>query len=206
MIKSAVPFLGAFSLYSSAASGAEVSLIKGFYQSSKVDDGLESTTLSFGGRYSDYMTATSAWFGEGSLQLKSYSADSNEPDDSNDIEVSGGLKYFLSPITSTITPYGYAKAGFVKKSDNLSWSPVSTVWYETTGLRYSASIGLRFKFSDSFFMEIETELFESYLGAKRVRHEKTPTGDTESKSTVTDLFIDSQGYVAVAEIILGMEI
>ncbi|MEZ4743970.1 MAG: hypothetical protein R3B45_16235 [Bdellovibrionota bacterium] len=173
------------------AQAAEISLIKAFYQSSKVTDGLDTTNITLGGRYSDYTSAKMAWYGDFALALKSYSADSNEPGNMTDIHLGGGVRYYFSRMSEKITPY-LAGGGYYKsETSKPNWSPASTTWTEEKGIYYRGDVGLRLDFSPEFFFEIEIALFDSPLSAKTSMINKTDAGETKVSTDEVYLYADT---------------
>jgi hypothetical protein len=191
---------------SSVATSAEVSLINGFYKSEKVTDGLETTVIQLGGRYTDYLSARMAWFANVTLALKTYSASANEPESMNDIELGGGAKQFFPRLSEKLTPYVSAGASYKTLSGQPSWSSASTSWSEESGIYYRGDLGLRLNFDENAFIELETNIFNSALTAKEKRVVKTPTSKNESTVDRVELFVDSVGSFNNVTISAGMKI
>ena len=199
--------VAALSGVSSSLSAAELSLMKGFYQSTKVRDGLETTNISLGARFLDGMGGKMAWYGDFSLSLKSYSAPSNEPGNKTDINVGGGVRMKLAPLTEKITPYISGGLFYKTETVDLVWSPVATTWKQESGLFYNGGLGMHFLLSTDFFMDLESNLFTSALAGKETTTTKaTPGGETKVEVDRTDLFVNTVGAFDKTTVALGIKL
>jgi hypothetical protein len=190
---------------SNHAFAGEISLMKGFYQSSKERDGLESTNISLGARYLDSMGGKMAWYVDFSLGIKSYSAPSNEPGNQTDINGGGGVRMKMPALTEKIIPY--IAGGLFYKSETTApnWSPTATTWNQESGLFYGGALGLHFLLATDFFMDLESNLFTSALAGKVTNIHKTPTGETKGETDSTDLFVDTTGAFDKTTVALGLK-
>lgn len=189
----------------------DLSLISGIYKSEDVDNGVESSELSVGGRYvmnqnPDYYDL--AFYAQGSMAIKSYSG-TNSPSNSTDITLEGGARYYFRPITETLIPYGSAGIGLMNKTVVTDSDSTKTETREYNGIIYNASFGLHLTLDDNFFIEFETQLFQSNLFMNEKEEQittvngNTTTTKTDERSK-TELFGDTQGAFNSTTIGFGM--
>ncbi len=191
-------------VYSPAQAG-ELSIVKGFYQSEKVRDGLETTNISLGSRYLDSLGGKMSWYADFGFAIKSYSAPSNEPGNQTDVKVGGGVRMAFSPLLEKVIPYISGGAFYKSETGPVTWSAAVTSWTQESGLFYNGAAGLHLPFSNDFFVEVETPLFVSALAGKSVRTSKTPAADTKDEVDRTDLFVSSQGKLIDTTVGLGLK-
>jgi hypothetical protein len=198
------------------ASAAELSFVSGLYKSEKnkvegSNAGSEST-IEAGARVGDALDQHVAWFGQGLLSLKSYSAGSGgkSPDDTTSIALGGGLKYYFPALAEHLTPFAYGMASYENNQDSEYNSSGGFSETDTNGIFYGAAVGLRFGLDNDFFVDLETTLFDSALFAT----EKTTTTTydaagkatkSDSEKTRTELYADTTGAFQEMKVALGMK-
>jgi hypothetical protein len=200
---------------------AEVSLVSGLYRSSEekvggTNQGKE-TIINAGGRYSDELSTSLFWFGEGALTLKSYTAGpgGNSPSNSTGLTAGGGVRYYFNKLSEAISPFAYGK-GLFKNEKNVARTPGNSNYTdtETNGLFYSGHLGVRFSLSPDFFFEVETPLFDSALFATEESETVTFTNaagvttrtSTKGERNRTELYADTDGAFASMTVVLGMRL
>src|SRR6476661_3910238 len=110
--------LALFALSIDTASAAEVSFVSGLYKSEKAkfegENAGKESTIEAGARVGDAFDQKWAWFGQGLLSLKSYSAGkgSKAPSDSTSVNLGGGVRYYFPKWAEHLTPFGYGVASF----------------------------------------------------------------------------------------------
>lgn len=192
---------------------ADVTFLSGVYQKSsdKVDGSSRgsTSTLSFGGRFSDDLTTETAWIAEGDLRLISYSAaaGSPTPDNALGLKLGGGSRYYFKPIVEAVVPYATGVVT-LKSEKQLQW--LSNGYSETTksGLYYGANAGIRAGLGNDFFVELEFEFFESPLFAvTKVETVTSVDGANQTKkneTTESAIFAKSSVNFDEAKIGIGM--
>jgi hypothetical protein len=196
-------FVGA--LASAQASAAEISLMEGFYKSTKVRDGLESTSIILGGRYLDSLGGKMSWYGDFGVGIKSYSAPSNEPGNQTDIKIGGGVRMKLVDLNEKVFPYLTGGGFYKSETSQPNWSPAATSWDQESGLFYDGWLGLHFSLATDFFMALESNLFTSALSAKTTHVTKAPTGETKVEEDRVDLYVDTVGAFNDTRVALGLK-
>lgn len=193
--------------------GIELSMISGLYQTeSSKNDGTNAggdSTISMGGRVGNAMSQNLGWVAGGLLTMKSYTAPEGgkAPDSSTGIQMGGGLQYFFDPFGDRIVPYVLG-AAYVLSEKEASSSGNTITETTTSGLYYGANVGLKFKFSASVFMFLESELFESALSGSVKTETKTTVGTTttttKNETTKTELYVDTAGAFGTTLVGVGM--
>lgn len=182
-------------LVSSLASANEISLMQGLYKSAKVKNGGGSSEITIGARYGLNEQNKTAYFGEGLITSRSYSG-TGAPSGSTSMEIGGGMYYFLPKIGDRFIPYLTAKASF---KNNKTIDATFTTETTESGLFYGADFGIRFRANDRYFINFETEMFESALSASTKN--KNLATNAETETTRTELYADSTGFMR--DMILG---
>jgi hypothetical protein len=199
-------FLSVFLSWSISASGAEISLLSGVYQSetTKVNGAksLETDTISLGGRYGDFIDLRQAWFMEALVSFQQYEAPTNAPDNSNNLTIGGGYRYYISRISESLIPYG-AVSGRYRNFTEVEGDGRTTL--ETSGVFYGAGIGMRMNFESQFFIDFEVPFFESALIGTSTRKTRNADGtETKEESTRMDLFVDTAGTFQSIQVAFGL--
>jgi hypothetical protein len=202
-------------LASSLASAAEVSLVSGLYKSEETEiadnDAGKITTIGAGGRFSDQLDSRMYWFGQGMLTMRSYDKGDNEdaPSDSTSLALGGGGRYYSTKLAESVSPFAYG-LGQYKSDKTASGTGSGFTETEDNGLFYGASFGIRLSLDTDFFVDFESELFESALFA--TRKTETTSYATGTKVTSkdetkrTELWVQSSGPFENMIIALGMRI
>ncbi len=178
-------------------------------QKTKTDGVDAGTTSSFGvtGRYHDAMSQTMSWFATGGIGVNSYSsgASGKAPDNSVDLTLGGGVRYYFSPFSQSAVPFGFVGGAYKSRSD----ATFTATGYTDTvisGLFHSSGIGLRMALDDTLFFELESAFYESPLFAI----EKTTTvvgpAETKSEKTTMQLFAQTFGPFNNVFLSLGMKL
>jgi hypothetical protein len=206
---------GILAFSANAAYAADVTMVSGFYKKSNVKiEGKTkgySSTVSFGGRYQDDLSTDTAWIGQTSVKMRSYTGSNGNlaPDNSVSILVGGGIRYYFQPFTTAVVPY---VSGIVnlQNEKNAKWT--ATGYTETTesGLYYGANAGIRAGLGEKFFVELEMPFFFSPLFGVTSTETVTQTGDTSTRtkdeSTDTSLFASSSGSINDVRLGVGMKL
>lgn len=197
----------------SPANAADVTFLSGVYQkaSDKVDGSSRgsTSTLSFGGRFSDDLTTETAWVAEGDLRFISYSAAAGgpSPDNALGLKLGGGSRFYFKPIVEAVVPYATGIVT-IKSEKALLW--LANGYSETTksGLYYGANAGIRAGLGNNFFIELEFDFFESPLFAVTKVETVTSIGGAKSTSknetTESAIFAKSSVKFDEAKIGIGM--
>jgi hypothetical protein len=179
--------------FASTLKAEEVSFVQGFYKSNEVDGGTESQQISLGGRYGLDPKDDVYWFAQGSLTQTSYSGP-NAPDGGLGISLGGGQRYIMPRFSSRFVPYFSWLAEFRNTKAGQT---------ETNGIFYSGQAGLRLLYSPKFFVDLEATIFSSALTST----EETSNGaGGQTKTTKTELFIDSFGSINDMVVSMGMKL
>ncbi len=207
--------IAGFGIAAMPAQAADLSLISGLYQSEdkKVEgeDSGSKSVIEVGSRYGDKFDGEMIeWFGQGSLILKSYDAGANDvsPSNSTSLRIGGGLRNYFDPLTENVAPFVHL-LGEYRADKNGEFTNSGYTETEASGLYYSGAIGLRMGLDGQFFVDFETNLFESALRATEETTVVTIAADgsetkTESESSKTEIYGDSSGALATMGISLGM--
>lgn len=175
------------------ALAAEVSVVSGLIKNEKSknkgkDDGGKST-IEVGARYAQPFANNMHWFGQALLALKSYDGPDGgkAPSNSTSIGLTGGVRLYFSEFSQTVQPFLSLSGGYLNDTD-----ASMTVETQRSGLYYYGHAGFRFDVDQSFFIELESELFESALWA--TKKEKSVQDDSIDKETTeTDLYVSTLG-------------
>jgi hypothetical protein len=200
-----------------AASAAEVSFVSGLYKSEETEiadnDAGKITTIGAGGRFSDQLDARMYWFGQGVLTMRSYDKGDNEdaPSDSTSLALGGGVRYYFTKLAESVAPFAYG-LGQYKSEKTASGTGSGFTESEDNGLFYGASFGIRLSLDTDFFVDFESQLFESALFATRKTEHTSYDAGTGKKTTTkdetkrTELWVQSSGPFENMIIALGMRI
>lgn len=178
-----------------ASYAAELSLLKGFYRSVNDDTSVDRTEISLGGRYLTGLNSKMDIYFQGDLELVNFSG-AGAPDSATGIGLEVGVRHNLNHFSGRIIPYISGGVGLVsnklKDKDNKFTSPT-----ERTGVTYNGKIGFKTRLGGSFFVDLETALFDSDLFVT----EKTGNGEV----TKTEIFASSgaKGVFDNATLALG---
>ena len=190
---------------------AEVSLVHGLYQQSKIKDGLSKSDINLGGRYSEQFAEHMYWFGQADLSIKTYSGGSPTPSNSNNLSLAGGARYYLDSFNERVTPFATGIVSFKNTTDVVQ--PFGTLQeVSASGLYYGADIGMRFSLSSNFFLDLSTPMFESALFANEKTTTKnldTTTGqvtETSQERSLNELYINTQGAFARLVVSVGIRL
>jgi len=205
-----------------AAFGADVSMVSGLYRSEEWKAGGRDaggkSEIAFAGRYHDDLSTHVGWFAMAGLNFKSYDAadGGTAPDNSTGIGLGGGMRLYFSPFGHSAVPYVAGSARYMNDKDTSYDGDAGGFREETTsGLFYSGAVGLRIGLNEDFFMELESQFFDSalYATVKTERTSTTTTGGTptttktDEETTRTELFADTGGAVlGRATFALGMKL
>lgn len=186
---------------------AEFSSGSALYSSEKYKtDGTNAgsrSTIDFTGRYADFYEGQMDFIAQGGVILNSYDAPSGgkAPSNSTSIILGGGLRLNFDSIGERVRPYALAVGSYKNvKTANITGAGYTET--ETSGLYYGASVGLRLVLDQYFFVDLESELFESALMGVVKTENNTGTGETETTST--DLHVDGRGNLNEVKIRFGM--
>lgn len=174
-------------------------------QKTKTDGVDAGTKSSFGvtGRYHDILSQTMSWFATGGIGVNSYSsgASGKAPDNSVDLVLGGGVRYYFSPFSQSAVPFGFVGASY--KSDSES-TFTSTGYTETvtSGLFHSAGLGLRMALDDMLFFELESGFYESPLFA--IEKTTTVAGPLETKNEKTTMQLFAQTFGPFNNVFLSL--
>lgn len=201
--------------WGSVAQAAELSLVSGFFRTEEREvadaDAGKKTTIDVGGRFSEQLDGQLFWFGQGMLTLKSYDKGDvgDAPSDSTSLNAGGGIRYYFAKLSENVSPFAYGVALFKNEKDG-SATGVSIEETETNGLFYGAHFGIRLGLGTDFFVDFETQLFESALFANETTETETvtATGTTKSQDETkkTELYVNTTGALQSCVIALGMRL
>jgi hypothetical protein len=177
----------------SHAVASEVSVVSGLIKNEKSksqgkDDGGKSS-VEIGARYAQPLSNNMHWFGQAMLAFKSYDGPDGgkSPSNSTSIGLAGGVRVYFSEFSETALPFLSMSGGYLNDTD-----ATNTLETQRSGLYYYGHAGFRFDVDQSFFVELETNLFESALWA--TKKEKSVQDDTVDRETTnTDLFVSTIG-------------
>lgn len=183
-------------LVSATSFAGELSLLNGLYRSTSSDAAIDVSEIALGGRYLTGLNNKMDIYFQGGFQLVSYSG-TGSPDNSTGMNVEVGLRHNLDNFGGRIIPYIQGgvglESGMLKEKDNKYLVPT-----ERSGITYNGKIGFKTRLGGSFFVDLETALFNSDLFVTE------KTGNAEVKKT--DLFVSShaKGVFDNATLALGM--
>jgi hypothetical protein len=200
----------------SNAQAAEISFVTGLYKSQESEaetggtsaDTGKKTTIEAGARFSDQLDANLFWFGEGLLSLKSYDKGDlpEAPSDSTSLGLKGGVRYYFSKLSETVSPYANGYGAFKNEQDGEAQG-TDIIDREKNGLYYGADFGIRLSLGPAFFVDLETNLFESALFATETEETTPATGAKSSNETKkTELYADTSGAFDSVVVALGMRL
>lgn len=193
-LKKAVPAVAASVMLSSAAYGAELSLLNGLYKSAKSDTSFDVSQILLGARYLTGLNSKLDIYFQGDVQVVSFSGD-NAPDSVTGLGLEVGVRHNLNHFGGRIIPYLSGGVGIeANKIKNNSFNPIT----ERSGLTYNGKIGFKTRLGGRFFVDLETALFNSDL----MITEKT--GNSEVKKTEIFAGTSAQGVFDNATLSLGM--
>lgn len=174
----------------------EISLLNGLYRSYSTDASFDASVIGLGGRYLTGLNNKMDMYFQGSFEVVSYSG-TGSPDNSSGIGVEVGVRHNLDNFGGRIIPYisgGVGiEAGMLKEKADKYTQPT-----KRSGITYNGRIGFKTRLGGSFFVDLETALFNSDL----LMTEKT--GNVEVKKT--ELFVSShaKGVFDNATLAVGM--
>lgn len=183
-------------LVSATSFAGELSLLNGLYRSTSSDTAVDVSEIALGGRYLTGLNNKMDIYFQGGFQLVSYSG-TGSPDNSTGMNVEVGLRHNLDNFGGRIIPYIQGgvglESGMLKEKPNKYLAPT-----ERSGITYNGKIGFKTRLGGSFFVDLETALFNSDLFVTE------KTGNAEVKKT--DLFVSShaKGVFDNATLALGM--
>jgi hypothetical protein len=204
--------MGALTAAAPALQAAEISMVSGLYKSESdtaadTDVG-KKQTIEVGLRFADPIDHGLYWFVQGDLQMKSYDKGDNSsaPSDSTGLALNGGLRYYFNKLGENISPYAEGALTY-KDTKDAAQGVNQYTESEQNGLYYSGSFGIRFNLAREFFMDLQTQLFESALFATETAKTTALNGGqsttTKTETKRTELYIASTGPLA-AQVALGM--
>lgn len=165
----------------------DLSLLSGFYRSDKLENGPESTEISFGARYALRPAKDqSQWFVRGEVASLSYSGP-NAPEGATNFLLGGGKLYYIKKMASDIRSYLAWEASFLSRKDQAGGGSE----LESSGLLYAGHAGFRFDMNKGFYFEIDAQLFESALIATETTRDATATPAVESKRKRMEVYLES---------------
>ena len=169
-------------------------------------DGVDSGTKSaFGvtGRYHETMNQTTSWFATGGVGINSYSSgkSNNSPDNSIDLILGGGARYYFSPFNQSAVPFGFIGASF-KSDSEAAFSTTGYTENSTSGLFHSAGLGLRMALDDTLFFELESAFYDTPLFA--IEKATTVSGSAESKTEKTTMQLFAQTFGPFNNVLLSL--
>jgi hypothetical protein len=202
-------------LAAAPVNAAELSFVSGLYRAEKDKVGGASagkkSTIDVGGRFGDQLDQRWAWLAQGLLSLKSYGsgASGESPSDSTSLSAGGGLRYSFTKLGEAITPFALGLAEYRNDKDAEIQANGDFDETETSGLFYGAHAGLRIDLDKDFFLDLETELFESALFATAKTESTTFTTagkvTTKSETTRTELYANTAGAFDSTLVALGLK-
>ncbi len=180
------------------AGAHDLSLLSGFYRSSKIDPGLGQSEISIGTRYALKPSADqSQWFIRAKITSVSYSGD-NAPDGGLNLELGGGKLYFLKKFSSDIRSYIAWDVYFL----NSKVAENNTTEVESNGLLYGGHAGFRFDLSKALYFDVDAKLFESALTAKTTTRNTAVTPAEEKERSQTEIYV--QSFTGLDAVTLGL--
>ncbi len=203
-MKRIVAALFAVSVFAANAQAAELSALSGLYKSNKVKNGLETTNISLGARYGAEVVDGKSWFADVNVNNTSYKVKAGKAPDADSIySLGGGMAYWMKSLSSdNFTPY-LAIAAHLESG---KYTNAAGAQVETTGVSYQSDVGVRINTSDKCFINLETNLFKSYLTKTDKEKTTTAAGTTTTETTSMELFGDTNGAFATMTVGLGMKI
>jgi hypothetical protein len=178
-------------------------------QKTKTDGVDAGSTSSFGarGRYHDVLSQTMSWFATGGIGVNSYSSgvSGKAPDNSVDLVLGGGVRYYFSPFSQSAVPFGFVGASYQSNSE-ATFTSTGYTEKVTNGLFHSSGLGLRMALDDTLFFELESAFYESPLFA--IEKTTTVAGPLETKNekTTMQLFAQTFGPFNNVFLSLGMKL
>ena len=199
--------------WTSAALGAEVSLISGLYKTEKDkvegDSFGEKTEIELGGRFADEYDVDMTWFGQANMVMRNYEEpkDGKSPSDSTSLALGGGLRMYFDSFSESIAPFAYGLLMYMNDKDAEFGNGLGYTETETNGLFYSMHTGIRFRYDQVIFMELEVPLFWSALNATtKVETDDGAGTETERESTRTELYFKTDEAFSAVQVVVGMAI
>ena len=173
-------------------------------------DGVDSGTKSaFGvtGRYHDTLSQTMSWFATGGIGINSYSSGKSDkaPDNSVDLILGGGVRYYFSPFSPSAVPFAFAGGSF-KSDSEATFNSSGYTETAVSGLFHSSGLGLRMALDDSLFFELESSFYESPLFAIEKTTTASGTTETKNEKTTMQLFAQTFGPFNNVFLSLGMKL
>ncbi len=203
--------LGVLGFTANSAFATEATLGTLLFSSQKSkSDGVDSGSKSaFGvtGRYHDTLSQTMSWFATGGIGINSYSSGNSgkAPDNSVDLLLGGGVRYYFSPLSQSAVPFGFA-GGSYKSASQSEFNKVGYTEKTVNGLFHSAGLGFRMALDDSLFFELESTFYESPLLAIEKTITASGTTETKDEKTTMQLFAQTFGPFNNVFLSLGMKL
>jgi hypothetical protein len=203
--------LGLLCFASGSAFATEATLGTLLFSTQKTKaDGVDSgTKSSFGatGRYHDTLSQTMSWFATGGLGINSYSSGKSgkAPDNSVDLVLGGGVRYYFSPFSQSAVPFAFAGGSF-KSDSEATFNAAGYTETAVSGLFHSSGLGLRMALDDTLFFELESAFYESPLFAIEKTTTVTSATETKNEKTTMQLFAQTFGPFNNVFLSLGMKL
>lgn len=174
----------------------ELSLLNGLYRSSSSENSIDVSQLGLGGRYLTGLNNKMDIYFQGGFEIISYSG-TGAPDNNTGIELEVGVRHNLDNFGGRIIPYIQGgvglEAGMLKDKANKFNPPT-----ERSGITYNGKIGFKTRLGGSFFVDLETALFDSDLFVTE------KTGNAEVKKTEFFVSSHAKNVFDNATLALGM--
>lgn len=197
--------------FSVTASAAEATLGSIIFSSekSKIDGRDAGSTSTFGvaGRYHDVLDQTTSWYATTEIGVKSYTsgATGKAPDNSVNLTLGAGARYYFAPFSPSAVPFGFGAAAFKSASSAVF---TSSGYSETslTGLFHTAGLGIRMALDDTVFFELESPFYESPLYAITKTINQAGDNSEKEETTSMELFAKTFGPFNSVLLSLGMKL
>lgn len=195
-----------------AAKAADVSLLTGVYSKEEnkangTKNG-SSSTIDVGARYGDMLDQRLGWFGQGSLEMVSYSYPSGtqEPSDTTNLSLGGGVRYIGKRWNEAAIPFLWTLGEIRNRKSATPNGPTYTET-EENGLYYSGGAGLRLTIDQDIFVDLECPVFESALFATVKTKTPNPTGgETTTEKSQNQLHIKTYGPFNALTLNIGVKL
>ena len=199
------------------ARAADIAMVSGLFKNEEAKiDGTNAggkTEISFGARYHEDMATSMAWFAHGGLSLKNYKGgkDTKAPDNTTGITMGGGVRWYFTPFSTAAVPFA-SGMGYYKNDKDVDYQAAGGFSEtESNGLFYAGSGGVRIGMDSRFWVELETQIFDSALYATEKTQSKVVVNGeiqdgTKKQTTRTELFVGSFAPLTSTLVSFGMKL
>lgn len=189
------------------AQAAEISAITGsLFNSDKVKNADESTSMDLGAKYGSDAVDGKSWFVHLNFANKSDKlklAAGDKTDKASSITVGGGMAWWMKSLSSDnfipfVTLGASVVSGSELKHDVTTGAKGSDV--KSMNINYGSDVGIRINTSETCFIDLSTNLFTNTL------HGTSKDDVSKRETTKMQLGFDSMGGLGATTVGLGMKI